>query len=288
MPVRLLIPIVVFVCALPAAAQEKAAVVVEKNVVFGKGGDVELKLDLARPRDGSGPFPAVLFLHGGGFIGGSRQQMAGTLEVMAGRGYFAVSPDYRLAPKHRFPAPIEDCKTAVRFLRANARKYNLDPDRIGVVGFSAGGYLACMAALTTKDDGLEGDGGHAEQSSAVQAVAAFFPPTDLEARDLSEVVLKGNLLPFLGAARADKPELYRKASPVTYVRKTAPPLLLFHGTKDEVVPHAQSKALVEQMQKVGVPATLHTVEGEGHGWQDQKLQRSLEQMVRFLDEAIKR
>src|SRR5579884_678149 len=105
------------------------------GIVFGKGGETELKLDLAMPKEGEGPFPAIICLHGGGWVGGERQQMKGTIEAMAQRGYVAISPDYRLAPQDRFPAQIEDCKAALRWVRANAEKYRINPEKIGVFGF---------------------------------------------------------------------------------------------------------------------------------------------------------
>src|SRR6185312_16329435 len=112
--------------------------------------------------------------------------MQGTIEVLARRGYVAVSPDYRLAPRDHFPAQIEDCKAVVRWLRANAEKYHINPQRIGAFGFSAGAHLACLLGVTSKDEGLDGNGGNAEQSSAVQAVVSFFGPTDLADAELSK------------------------------------------------------------------------------------------------------
>src|SRR5579871_4827242 len=124
-----------------AAAQEaKRAIRVEKGIVFGKGGATELQLDLAMPQDGEGPFPAIVCIHAGGWVAGNRQQMKDTIEVFARRGYVAISPDYRVAPRDRFPAQIHDCKAAVRWLRANAEKYHVDPNRIGAFGASAGGH----------------------------------------------------------------------------------------------------------------------------------------------------
>src|SRR5829696_7667281 len=120
----------------------------QDDLVFARPGDEVLRLDMALPGRGEGPFPAVVCLHGGGWTGGTRKQMAQTIDVLARRGFVAVSPDYRLAPKHRFPACVEDCKAAVRWLRANAGQYRIDPKRIGVVGLAAGGHLACLLGTT--------------------------------------------------------------------------------------------------------------------------------------------
>ena len=144
--------------------------------------------------------------------------------LFARKGYVAVTISYRLAPDAKFPAQIEDCKAAVRWLRANAKKYRIDPDHIGVVGFSAGGHLCCLLGVTDKKDGLEGEGGNADQSSRVQAVVSYFGPTDLCEKTWSKDVEEKVLAPFVGASFDDKPALYKKVSPITYVPKDAPPL----------------------------------------------------------------
>src|SRR5262249_51489713 len=155
------------------AQENKRPVQVEKDLVYGKGGDTDLQLDLAMPKDGAGPFPALVCIHPGSWRQGNRQQLGQTIEVLAGHGYAAVTVSYRLVPTAIFPAQIEDCKAAVRWLRANAKKYKVDPDRIGAIGFSAGGHLACLLGTTDRNDGLEGNGGNPEQSSRVQAVVSF-------------------------------------------------------------------------------------------------------------------
>ncbi|MFN4261526.1 MAG: alpha/beta fold hydrolase [Gemmataceae bacterium] len=261
---------------------------VEKDVVYGKGGDVELKLDLALPATGDGPFPAVVCIHGGGWRQGSRQDLAKTIEILAGRGYVAATISYRLAPASRFPAQIEDCKAAVRWLRANSRKYRIHPDRIGVVGLSAGGHLACLLGVTSKEDGLEGNGGHPEQSSRVQAVVSFFGVTDFTNKDWTNDIDQQFVVPFLGGSLTDKAEVYRRASPITYVSRDDPPFLLFHGSEDSIVPIRHSKVLAAKLQGVGVPARLVTLEGEGHGWRGDKLLDTIQQTLNFLDERLKK
>jgi acetyl esterase/lipase len=277
-----------FALPISATAANTPTIHEETDVVFGKGGDTDLKLDLAMPADGAGPFPAVVCIHAGGWVGGKRQEMSQTIRTLAGRGYVAVSPDYRLATAQaRFPAQVEDCKAAVRWLRANAAKYKIDPDHIGAVGFAAGGHLACMLAVTDKDDGLDGNGGNADASSRVQAVVSFFGPTDLTAKDWGLEVSARNLIPLLGGTAEEKPEAYRKASPLTYAGKNAAPLLLFHGAEDKMVPVNQSRRLAEMVEAAGGAAQLVVVEGEGHGFRPEKLLQCLGKMVTFFDERLK-
>ncbi len=160
-----LVVIVLPVLFLVHAQDPKPEARVDRDLLYGKAGDADLKLDLAMPKDGPGPFPVVVCIHGGGWTHGDRADLRTTIETLAGRGYVAVSVDYRLAPKDRFPAAVEDCKAAVRWLRANARQFKIKPDRIGVVGFSAGAHLACLLGVTRKADGLEGTGGNPDESA---------------------------------------------------------------------------------------------------------------------------
>jgi acetyl esterase/lipase len=269
------------------AQDTRREIKVQRDIVFGKGGDAELKLDLAMPADGDGPFPAVVLIHGGAWQAGKRGDLGSTIEVLARGGLVAATIDYRLVPTAAFPGQIEDCKAAVRWLRANAKTYKIDAEHIGAVGFSAGAHLACLLGTTTKDDGLEGKGGNAEQSSRVQAVVSFFGPTDFTTRTWSDELEKKLLVPFVGASFADKPELYKKVSPVSYVRKDAAPHLFFHGTEDKVVAPRHSRTMAEKLKEVGVSAKVVELEGEGHGWKGEKLRQTIEQMNQFLDEQLK-
>ena len=188
----------------PKAPAVPAGVLYEPDIEFGKGGEVSLQLDLARPEKATGPLPCIVVIHGGGWRGGNFKQHIPQILAFAKQGYVSATIQYRLAPAARFPAQIEDVKCAVRFLRANSTKYNLDPDRIGAIGFSAGAHLSMMLGTMDKADGLEGEGGNPDQSSKVQAVVSYFGPTDLSAADIPANVV-GMINDFVGATPRKTP-----------------------------------------------------------------------------------
>lgn len=268
---------------LAASAQPK----VETDVVYGKAGDRELKLDLARPAEGKGPFPCVVCVHGGGWRLGNKRDLRPWIQLLAREGYVAASVGYRLAPDARFPAQIEDVKTAVRFLRANADKYHIDKDHVGALGYSAGGHLVCLLGLTDESAGFEGKE-HPKESSKVQAVVDYFGPTDLAGFGKDEVAQRGMVGPLIGKTYADDPAAHDRASPIKYVTKAAPPFLIFHGTADRVVPIDQSRRLAEKLKDVGAAARLVEVPGEGHGWDGHANEDSTGLALKFLADHLKK
>ena len=276
------------VLLLAAQRNPSAEIEVHRDLVYATAADANLMLDLALPKAAKGTLPVVVFLHGEGWRAGTRQQMNHFIEGMARLGYVGVTPDYRLVPGARFPAQVEDCKAAIRWLRAHAADYGVRPDRIGVVGFSAGGHLAAMLGLTGKLDGLEGAGGNAEQSSEVQAVVSFFGPTDFSTRDWPADLEREVIVPFLGGSWADRPDVYRKASPISYVSARAPPFLFLHGSDDKLVPVDQSTRLAAQLDRLGVSARVIAFEGEGHGFSDAVNQKAMQRMLDFLGTELKK
>jgi len=282
--------VVLFLVIAPVAvraADPPVGVIFEKDVVYGKGAGTDLKLNLSRPKDpASTKLPCIVVIHGGGWAAGDRSAHNDLTWTLASRGYVAASIGYRLAPNYRFPAQVNDVKCAVRYLRAHAEKYGLDPDRIGAMGFSAGGHLSMMLGLTNAKDGLEGDGGWPDQDSQVQAVVSFFGPTDLAAADIPEQVL-GILKDFIGGTKQEKPEAFRKASPITHVSPGDAPMLLLQGTKDPLVPHTQTYPMLEAMTKNNVPGRVELLIGASHGWGGTELARTAAVSFTFFDEHLK-
>jgi acetyl esterase/lipase len=270
-------------------AEAPAGITIEKGVVYSKlGSDKDLQLDIARP-DGQGPFPAVVCIHGGAWRAGlgKRQDLSDWIKRLAEENYVAASVSYRLLPDAKFPEPIEDCKTAVRFLRANAQKYRIDPTKIGAMGFSAGGHLACLLGVTGKDAGFEGSQ-YADQSSRVQAVISYFGPTDLSAYANDDSAQNSTFVPLLGGRFKDKPEAYRNASPITYVGKDAPPFLFLHGTKDGLVSIDQSRSMCKKLKEAGAPAEIVELEGAGHGFGGGDARTTTKATLKFLTEKLKK
>jgi acetyl esterase/lipase len=242
------------------------------DVVYGKGGKRDLKLDIVRPKaPAAGLMPVVVYVHGGGWSAGSKEDALPALVPLARRGYFCATVEYRLSGEAPWPAQIEDCKCAIRFLRAKASDYGIDPQRMGVWGASAGGHLVAMLGATGGEKQFEGKGGWPEQSSRVQAVCDWFGPADLtwaiprepgQARGVA-----GNaVVALLGGPGPDLMEKARLASPVTYVAPGDPPFLIMHGDKDPLVPLSQSEKLRDALQKAKVEVKLDVVEGAGHGF----------------------
>jgi acetyl esterase/lipase len=242
-----------------------------RDVEYGKGGDVSLKLDILRPKKAPAePMPVVVYIHGGGWKGGSKNNMPGPCTVLAQRGYFCASVEYRLSQVAPFPAQIEDCKCAIRFLRAHAKQYNIDPNRIGVWGHSAGGHLVALLGTSGDAKDLEGKGGWQDESSRVQCVIDCFGPADFTILAKDQNAPQGGMgspvAQLLGGPLAEKADLAAKASPITYVSKDDPPILIMHGDQDPTVPVNQSERFYEVLKKAGVDATLHVVKGAGHGF----------------------
>lgn len=232
---------------------------VVRDLPYRTGASKRWRLDLAMPAaPGGRPRPGVVVIHGGGWVEGDRSGFAsrahgvpGNIEDFAALGFVAAAVNYRLSGEAPFPAALEDCKCAVRWLRAHAKEYDLDPDHVGAYGNSAGGHLALLLGLTAQDAGLEGDGPFRTESSAVQAVVSDSGPIDLtyqyERGPLRQVVGK-----FLGGPpEGERAALYRKASPIDRIGKDTPPLLLLYGGADGQVPVETADRFVLALGRAG-------------------------------------
>jgi acetyl esterase/lipase len=203
-------------------------------------------------------------------LGGSKEQAQGIR--LSGRGYAVVTFNYRLSGEAIFPAQIEDCKAAVRWVRANAKKYNLDPDRIGAIGHSAGGHLSSLLGTSAGVKDFD-KGDNLEFSSKIHAVCAMSGPSDflqMDAHAPKGATFKHDPASspeskLIGGAIQQNKEKVAKANPITYVTKDSPPFLLIHGEADNIVPAHQSELMYESLKKAGVDVKLHLVKGGGHG-----------------------
>jgi acetyl esterase/lipase len=292
-PLVLLLPFALLLGQSTAEAQKKAKPAPKlsekvewvKDVTFGKGGDRDLKMHILRPKQTPAePMPVVVWVHGGAWEGGNKESGVFLLAPLAERGYFCASIQYRLSSEAKFPAQIEDCKCAIRFLRAKAKEYNLDPERIGVWGGSAGGHLVALLGTSADVKELEGKGGWAGHSSKVHAVCDFCGPTDLIKIVGKSDGAKGPVGKLLGGAPAAKKELAVLANPITHVTRDDPPFLIVHGDKDTLVPLNQSEMLAEALEKAGVEVTLHVAKGQGHGLGGPEVARVVRE---FFDAQLK-
>ncbi len=271
----------------PRSVAQPAGVSIERDIVYHRVGDRELKLDIYRPEGVTGRLPVIVWIFGGGWLRGDR----GTCPIapMAHRGVVIASIDYRLADQAIFPAQIEDCKAAVRFLRANADRLGLDGDQIGTFGVSAGGHLAALLGTTADVPELDA-GGDTAVSDSVSFVIACFPATDLPG--LCEIDGSGDwrmrlaVRLLLGGNPDEKPELASLASPVSHVSAGDAPFLLIHGTRDGLIPAWQSRVMHAGLRGAGVPSHLVLVAGEPHGaWllANDDVKNAID---RFLDERL--
>lgn len=242
-----------------------------RDLIYKRVGDVSLKIDLYLPKSLTSPPPMILCIHGGGWSRGNKRQCPAIMMVKD--GYAVASMQYRLTGEAAFPAQIEDCKAAVRWLRANAQKYRFDPDRIGVWGHSSGAHLAALLGTSGDVKSLEGAGENQQYSSRVQAVCEISGPADLVRmhRDVANgassraAEAKAAIEALIGGPIAANQEAAIAASPTTYISKDDPPFLIIHGAEDSTVPVSQSELFAGALKTAGVPVTLDVVPRRGHG-----------------------
>ena len=283
---KLIAPLIVVVlCAQIAAAAELVVpetVAFERDLEFANPDGQHLQLNLARPKNAAGRRPAVLCIHGGGFRAGSREGNNGLCLKLAQCGFVAATASYRLAPKYQFPAAVHDVKAAVRWLRANADKFQIDPQRIGVTGDSAGGHLAQFLGVTAGVAQFEGDEGNADQSSRVACVVNRYGPSNL-LKSYDASVDAAEVLPlFLGGDRETARQRHVLASPLNWVTPAAAPTLLLHGTEDKYVAYEQAIWMRDRLQACGVEVELLTLTGAGHGFKGADAEQAEQALFAFF------
>lgn len=273
-------------------AQLPPGVTAERDLVYATVDGRELRLDAYWHPDAPEPAPLVVWVHGGAWRRGSKANPRALW--LLSKGYAVASVEYRLSPEAIFPAQIHDCKAAVRWLRANADRYNVDPERFGAWGPSAGGHLVALLGTSGDVAALEGTLGVTGVSSRVQAVCDWFGPTDLlrmndvkgridhDAPDSPESML-------IGAPIQDHPDKVAKANPITYVTADDPPFLLMHGSQDFTVIKNQSELLHDALQRADVSSNLILIDDQGHGFStaDRDRDHILRHVEAFFDRELR-
>lgn len=257
------------------------------DIPYVTNGHERQKLDLYLPSvPDEKPRPVFIRIHGGAWRHGDKLAQRSVANYVK-KGYVGVAINYRFSQQAIFPAQIEDCKAAVRWLRAHASEYGIDPDRIVVMGGSAGGHLAALLG-TTGDTTVFDVGENLDQSSAVCAVIDSYGPTDLlAAAKTPGFENKGSMVTqLLGGPISEKTDLAKRANPITYVSAGDPPFLILHGDADPIVPLNQSELLHAALEKAGVPSEFHVVKGGAHGGEAFKTQEYKDALKHFLEENV--
>ena len=262
------------------------------NVTYARYGDRELQMDVYRPRNSWGKLPAVVCIHGGGWWKGNRFSHAGLAQALAARGFVAATISYRLSGEAPFPAAIHDCKAAVRYLRAQADEFGIDVEHIGAIGLSAGGHLTALLGTSGGASEVEGDGGHADVSSSIQAAVPMGAQTDLmseRTRDISKIEERGKIWrQFLGGSLESMPDNYRLASPLAHLDDSDPPMLFITGQTDDPSTHADK--FRNRMTELNIRQNLLVIDEAPHAflgrqkWFDQAVNAAAD----FFEATLKR
>lgn len=256
-----------------------------RDLEYVANGHARNRLDLYLPPRRDRPLPVLVWIHGGAWLGGSKENCPAV--PLVAKGYAVASINYRLSQHATFPAQIEDCKAAIRWLRASAGKYNLNADRIGVWGASAGGHLAALLGTSGGVKELEGRGGNRDQSSRVQCVVDWFGPTDFTKMGGSHDDPNSPEAKLIGGPVQEKKQRAAEANPITYITPDDPPFLIMHGDQDRVVPILQSELLHEALRKAGVESTFVPIAGSGHGGPAFASPENRGTIESFLDKHLK-
>ncbi len=268
-----------------------AGVTAHRDLAYVANGHSRQKLDLYVPEKAAELLPVIIWVHGGGWQAGSKDQCPPLRGGFIERGYAIASIGYRLSDDAIFPAQIEDCKAALRWLRAHAQEYHLDVNRFGVWGSSAGGHLVALLGTSGEEKAFD-TGANLAQSSQVQAVCDFYGPTDFsvfvstpgyESHQRADAP-EGKLI---GGAVLENKEKAARPNPINYITKNNPPFFIAHGDKDPTVPINQSQLLFEALKQAGVSVHFHTIHGAGHGGPGFNASEVNEMVNAFFDRYLK-
>ncbi len=234
------------------------------NVVYAQSGDRKLLADIVVPKHPDGPKPCIVVVHGGGWLNGYKSKFRALTLALAARGYVTAAIEYRLGYEAKFPAGIQDCNAAVRFLRANAAKYDIDPERIGAVGGSAGGHLVGLMATGWKEQALQGDSGHADQSSRLKAAIVMAGPMQMTTGSVAERSRKGsaNSNVWIGKTIDEAPEAYALSDAYLHIDAESAPILFMTGEHDNPPRNEPSR---EKLRAAGVWTGLKVYKDGKHG-----------------------
>lgn len=256
---------------------------IKTDVVYGVENGHENKLDVIYPHNATAAVPAVIYIHGGGWIFGDKAgAVLETLPYLK-MGWAAVNVEYRMASASKAPGAVEDCRCALKWIVRNAKDYHIDPARLVVTGHSAGGHLALTTGMLTERDGLDNNCplSPGETEPRVAAIVNWYGPTDVN--DLIKGPNTKNYAQMWLGSLTNKDEIARESSPLTYVRKQNPPIITIHGDADDVVPYGHALRLHEALDKAGVINELFTIKGGGHGqFKDEENRRGYDAVWQFL------
>jgi pectinesterase len=259
------------------------------DLTYAKNGGRSLEMDIYRPKEVWGELPAVVCIHGGGWAKGNRTSHAKIARALATRGYVAATISYRLSGEAPFPAAIQDCKAAVRFLRANAKELGIDSEKIGAIGLSAGGHLTALLATSHGVNELEGKGGHPSFSNRIQAAVPMGAQTDFLSERTREVSKERQIWKqFMGGSLQERPKAYRLASPLEHLDKGDPPCLFITGETDDESTRAPK--FRKRMTELKIPSGIEVIEGAPHGFLTKQIwfDQMIDSAVDFFDPILKR
>jgi acetyl esterase/lipase len=288
--------ILAIISLLLAGAARAEEPIVERDVTYRTVDGETLELDVARPPGANSPLPLVVCIHGGGWHKGNRAFWRGQMTEFAKAGFVSSTVSYRLAPKYKWPAQIEDVKAAIRYLRAHATQYGIDPKRVAVIGDSAGGHLSLMVGLTDDDQFEAGE--NQDQPTKVQAVVNYYGSIDMRTWQLNEAGRKAlggafegknldQLLDSLFGTSDRADARLAGGSPATYADAEDPPVITFQGTADILVPIEEARQFDEAAKKAGVAHELVILEGANHGWGGALREKTNRQTLEFLNKHLR-